>query len=63
MNSESVDNKTILELVYRLQAQSAALVALLKETPAADGRQVLDFGRWERYEHFLAAELKKFNLE
>ena len=63
MSEGSFDSKSIPELLQRLWAQNAALIGVLKETPAADGRPILDFARWERYEQFLDAELKKYKLE
>jgi hypothetical protein len=62
-NSPNSGDVKILELIHRLQAQNTALIEVLKETPANDGQAILDFTRWERYEYFLAEELRKYNLE
>lgn len=61
-NMEMPDRK-LIELIHRLQAQNAALIAILKETPAGDGQPIVNFERWERYEKFMDSELKKYNLE
>ena len=59
----SSGDKKIMELIRRLQAQNAALISVLRETPAVDERPILDFARWERYQQFMDAELSKYGLE
>ena len=51
------------EAVLRLSAQSAALIAVLQQTPAADGQPILNQARWNQYQKNLQHELMAVGLD
>jgi hypothetical protein len=57
------DMNRLQEMAKRLQAQFAALIATLKNTPAGDGQPVLNPARWAEYQMRLDAELRELGLE
>ncbi len=61
MPNENLDE--LQKNVTRLICQSAALLHVLRQTPAADGEAILSPTRWEVFENRLRQELAAKGLD